>query len=115
MGLIFGMSLMVLFSTSYPSSQKVTVYSPYPADAPLRVQQMFDACANRYAAHRLYGKLFHGRIAGRLLGASHAPILFRGAVIEHSNVVIDLKPHPDVEVEVIRGGQPHYAYLFAAE
>jgi hypothetical protein len=23
--------------------------------------------------------------------------------------------HPDVEVEVIRGGQPHYAYLFAAE
>ena len=23
--------------------------------------------------------------------------------------------HPDVEVEVIRGGQPHYAFLFAAE
>ena len=23
--------------------------------------------------------------------------------------------HPDVEVEVVRGGQPHYAYLFAAE
>lgn len=68
------------------------------AEAPARFQQQFDACPSRYAAHRLYGRLFYCNIAAKLLGPAPLPMRFRDRVIDHLAMVIDLSNHPAVVI-----------------
>jgi len=77
-------------------------------EAPARMQQMFDACPSRYAAHRLYGRLFLGRIAPRLLADPSLLMRFRGEIIDTSTVPVDLKAFPMVTVDAYTDARSKY-------